>query len=226
VIDKPSGLPCLPGDELRESIHDWIARERPALLAIPGPRAGAPSEGGMLHRLDNKTSGALAIAKDAATYARLRELWGTGQVGKQYLALCTPEADAPALSKLADMRTDIAIGHSAKSSRRMIVLAPAHPSLARQIRGEPLPASTRILTAEAFALPGAPAELRELRVEIRTGVRHQIRAHLAHLGHPILGDTTYGGAPATRLYLHSAQLTLPTPGGKPLVVKSPAPWRR
>lgn len=218
VLDKPAGLPCLPGTGISISVLDWIRTERPALLELPGPRAETPSEAGMLHRLDNGTSGTLAFAKTAAEYTRLRALWNSGEIRKTYLALSQPADTAPALAALADMRIQNPIGHSAKSGKRMIVLDPARPQLERQIRGEPQTADTRILSAQKFG------NARELTVEIRTGVRHQIRAHLASIGHPLLGDEIYGGAPYDRPGLHAWRLDLPRASGERLKVESPRPW--
>lgn len=218
VLEKPAGLPCLPGAGIPVSVLDWVKRERPALLALPGPRDSV-SEGGLLHRLDNETSGLLAFAKTPAELARLRAIWSSGKVRKRYVARCQAEAAAPALAALKDMRIDTPIGHSAKSNKRMIVVEAARPMLLRQIRGEPQEAHTRILDAREIA-----ENQRELLVEISTGVRHQIRAHLASIGHPIIGDDLYGGSPDVRLFLHASELEIPRKRGEPLKLSLPPTW--
>lgn len=219
VLEKPAGLPCLPGAGIPVSVLDWVKRERPQLLALPGPRIDSVSEGGLLHRLDNETSGLLAFAKTPTELARLRGIWSTGKIRKLYTARCQPEAAAPALAALKDMRIETPIGHSAKSTKRMIVLEAARPMLLRQIRGEPQEAHTRIVEAREVA-----EHLRELRVEISTGVRHQIRAHLASIGHPIVGDDLYGGPPDERLFLHATELEVPRKRGESLNLSLPPAW--
>lgn len=218
VLDKPAGVPCLPGANLSWSVLDWIKVERPHLMSLPRARPDGETEAGMLHRIDNETSGLLAFAKTGDELSRLRHLWTSGKVSKLYSARVFSGASAPPMSQLKDMRINIPIGHSLKSARRMIALEPDRPMLLRQIRGKPQVAESRILQAHE-----APQDQRDLLVEIRTGVRHQIRVHLACIGHPIVGDSLYGGPPESRLFLHAAQLEIPQERGL-LRLVSNTPW--
>jgi 23S rRNA-/tRNA-specific pseudouridylate synthase len=102
---------------------------------------------------------------------------------------------------------NLEIAHDAKSAKRMRVLDPglALPlnQQLRRIRGKPQPALTVILTATPIQSGHV-----ELEVEIQTGVMHQIRVHLAHLGFPILGDPLYSKTPSERLWLHASTLKM------------------
>jgi 23S rRNA-/tRNA-specific pseudouridylate synthase len=89
------------------------------------------------------------------------------------------------------------------------------------IRGKPYPTITHI--SKSRALTGAHSGLRDHEIEIKTGVMHQIRCTLAHLGSPILGDPIYGGPPSGRLWLHAWRLVLPLANGTELALESALP---
>ncbi len=165
----------------RTGVHSHRGRSEPSVasfldrtFAAPGqPRFaayGPPEEAGIVHRLDRDTSGLLLVARNADAYARWRRAFREHAVAKQYLALVD--------------------GHPPE---RFIVDTP----LAR--RG----AKVRAATRRDIALP-ARTEVVVLeqgedwalvRARSRTGAPHQIRAHLALCGHPLVGDATYGGGP-------------------------------
>ena len=159
------------------------------------------------HRLDRDTSGALALALDPHMRGALRELFRAHAVERRYLALVAgePHADAGTI--------DAPIRDAYRDGRRGI----AKPG------EEGKPARTRYRVIERLG----GAALVELRLE--TGRQHQIRIHLAHLGHPVLGDATYG-QPATasrgvgRQMLHAEFLGFRHPDSrKPVSARSPVP---
>lgn len=203
VLDKPSGVPSAP---LRPGEAGTAVSAALAHL----PELARLAEGGLLHRLDTGTSGALAFGKTDADIARIRALWNTPRVRKVYRAIVTPSSKRAPMEP--PLTIDRPIGHSAKSSKKMIVL----PSQSK-IRGKPQPALTRVLRATPVS-----AGL-DLEIEIETGVMHQIRCHLSALGHPICGDLVYGGAPSERLWLHAWKLVLPKEDGRSLTVEAPLP---
>lgn len=235
VLHKPAGVPSLPHapDETGTAVSAALARD-------PGlPASGRSAlEPGLLHRLDTGTSGLLAFARTREAFERLREAWRAREVHKVYRAVCgRSDPSSPALR--AGQTLDRPIGRSPKSSRRVLV-QPAPPRRPPRIRGPWMPALTRVL---AMREPGS--DLLDLTLCIETGVMHQIRAHLADAGWPVLGDPVYGarsrGQPSpapsppsppapstqpTRLWLHAWKLTLPMRDGArlTLVAELPEGW--
>ncbi len=141
----------------------------------------------LLNRLDNPTSGIVmaALSDDAArAYA---EAENGGHVVKEYLALVRGCLEYPCTVQNA---LDTA------GTRKTRVLPDVNPDALRHTQVEPV----RYEEATDTTL---------VRAVIRKGARHQIRAHLAHVGHPIVGDALYGGGPGDVLHLHHARLTLP-----------------
>jgi 23S rRNA pseudouridine1911/1915/1917 synthase len=171
---------------------------------------------GIVHRLDRGTSGLLVVAKDDATHRALARQFASRQVEKEYLALVL---GVPA-HRQGTVSTPI--GRDPVHRQRMSV---------RGTRGRDARTSYEVL--EAF--DGAAL----LRVRIFTGRTHQIRVHLASLGHPVAGDPSYGGnrRPASRAAavrealaglarpaLHAARLAFAHPGtGERVVFDSPLP---
>jgi len=173
----------------------------------------------LAHRLDSETSGVLLIAEDSPTASVLSQAFMNGEVHKEYLALVEGDVTDDA------GHIDLAIGE-ARNSRVYVRLETGHgkPSLTewrveRRIGGRTL-----------------------LRLFPRTGRRHQLRVHLAAIGHPILGDMLYGrpdedylrmvrgegdvrkeGGGPTRHLLHCALLRFREPGGKEREVEAPMP---
>jgi RluA family pseudouridine synthase len=155
----------------------------------------------VVHRLDKETSGVILFARDAAAHRRLSALFETRQVGKAYLAwvLGSPAADQGSVD--APLREF--------GSGRVAVDPRGKPSLTRW---------SVLRRAEGKSL---------LDVRPETGRRHQIRVHLYSVGHPVMGDDTYGsprpvgGAP--RLMLHAAELSFPWDDPRPLLLRAEPP---
>ncbi|MGE4292884.1 MAG: pseudouridine synthase [Desulfovibrio sp.] len=146
----------------------------------------------LLNRLDQGTSGLLLVGFSADAGARFRELEAAGRVEKEYRAVAAGTVCAATLKN----RLDTA------DRKRTRVLGEADPDPARWTRVEPL---------EPFPGTADPATL--LRVVIQRGARHQIRAHLAGIGHALLGDALYEGPPAARLHLHHRRIRFETGQG-------------
>lgn len=208
AVDKPSGMPAVA---LRASDRGTVANFLLARHAEMAAAGGTPLEAGLVHRLDTGTSGVLLAARTPAAWRALREQFRRRAVEKRYLALVDGALSAP-----RTMRDPIA-HHPARASA-MLVCADA-------ARARALGARPALTTVRPLERRGA-ATLVE--VVIATGVRHQIRAHLAAAGHPVRGDAVYGGAPAPRLMLHAAALGCRHPvTGAALRIDSPLPpaWR-
>lgn len=154
----------------------------------------------MVHRLDSGTSGVIVAAKTKPAAVMLSTLFETRKVKKTYLAIVSGQVPA---------------------SNQGVVDAPLKASFGRparsEIDGSGRPAITRWTVLER----GASGSLFE--VTPLTGRMHQIRAHLSHLGCPIVGDPIYGGAQASRLMLHAKTLALPIPGQEEVIIEAPVP---
>lgn len=200
IVNKPSGLPSVA---LRHTDVQTVANFLSAQFPETVEAGSRPLEAGLVHRLDTETSGLLLAARTPGAYTALREQFRSRSVGKHYLAIVK----------------GILKGQGQLTSR----LEPTGP------RGQRMRLSTSERGQEAFT-SYAPVELLPhhtvVRLTISTGVRHQIRVHLATLGHPLVGDTMYGETdqPAPRLCLHAETLTFRHPAtGRKFSYTSPPP---
>jgi 23S rRNA pseudouridine1911/1915/1917 synthase len=208
VVNKPGGVPCHPlnADE-RDTVMNAVVARFPDVATV----GEKPLEGGLVHRLDNGTSGALLIARNRGTFDKLREAVRAGRIARRYEALV-----AGSLERKTEIDTPIA--HHAKNARKMIVGDPASANPKRAGRA----ASTVV---EPIRRVG---EFTLLSVAPKTGSRHQIRVHLASIGHPIVGDTLYGG-PASetlahgRFWLHLCDVAFDSPAVGHVKVTAPIP---
>jgi 23S rRNA pseudouridine1911/1915/1917 synthase len=201
AISKPAGMPSQPlrPGERGTAASGIVARYPECATASDDPR-----DGGLVHRLDIGTSGVLLAARTRDAWRRLRDRFGTGDVIKRYVALCTAEPRTrlcqAALRQIGTkVVVDEADGLAASTEIAVIARAPSHVLVA--------------CTA-------------------RTGRMHQVRVHLAHAGAPIAGDALYGGAPLAGqdgFFLHAAQIriapesidvTAPLPDDKRALVAS------
>ena len=203
VLDKPGGMPAHALDPRQRGTAAAFVLARYPETA----RVGDPLAPGLVHRLDTGTSGLLLAARTPEAHAGLRRALRAHAVEKRYLALVAGQPRA------ASWRADVPLAHDPRDRRRMI---PGRPALRAWA------ASTEVRVVRAVG-PHALAE-----ATIRTGVTHQVRAHLALDGHPVLGDELYRGPPADlppgRHALHAAGLRFPHPAnGRPTEVTSPLP---
>jgi 23S rRNA pseudouridine1911/1915/1917 synthase len=203
VVDKPAGLVVHPGhgNESGTLVNGLLARY-PELAGV-----GDPARPGIVHRLDRDTSGLLAVARTELAYDALVAALGRREVERIYLALAWGHPDAPRGV------IDAPLGRSATRATRMAV----------NVDGRE--ARTRYEVQRTFRDP-VPCALLECHLE--TGRTHQIRVHLAAIGHPVIGDRDYGGVRSAltvpRPMLHAHRLGLRHPrSGEALTVSSPLP---
>ncbi|MBS1960535.1 MAG: RluA family pseudouridine synthase [Bdellovibrionales bacterium] len=202
AVNKKSGV---PSHSLQKDLESAEPTTVEAQVRLTHPEAQ------ILHRLDNGTSGVLLFAKNSSIYKEIREQFKLKLIKKFYLAW---SARNDGIRLKLPMKIDASLGHHPKSAKRMVVVdssrnIPHH----KQIRGKTFPAVTWIHKAEATSFEGRDAI--ELKVQIETGVTHQIRAHLAHLGVPLIGDRIYNRTEreqdpenknSTRLGLHAQRV--------------------
>lgn len=171
VVAKPAGLPSVAlAGAAGDSLAARIAAHFPECAGI-GPRG----ESGLAHRLDTGTSGLLLAARDAHAYDELRAQFRARAIEKQYLALVAGELGSP-------VRIAAPVGQHRGTRRRMRAVGPGVPGGRYASRQ----ASTDV--SPERVLPGATL----VRATTTSGARHQIRVHLASVGHPLLGDPLYG----------------------------------
>jgi 23S rRNA pseudouridine1911/1915/1917 synthase len=199
----------------KHTAAQWAAEQRPALQSI-----GSPRDLGLLHRLDTGTSGLLVFAKTSEEWERLRELWTSVAVQKTYRAIVSSSVSSALVEMPEEMPWILTdpIAHSAKSAKRMVVCKKDRRTPKSAIRGKPQETFTCI-----HKLTPIEDGLFDAEIEIRTGVRHQIRAHLSAYGFPVLGDDIYKGKDSERLWLHSWRITLPIIGDAPVTFEAPLP---
>ena len=203
VLDKPAGLLTIPADDEDAEVDTVLARVREYMER----RRGAVGYVGTLHRLDRDTSGALAMALSREAHEAGRELFGRHGFERRYQALVEGVPNPPVGT------IDLAIADDYAGGRRHIATA-----------GE---ASREAVTHYVVRHPyGTGASLVELTLD--TGRQHQIRLHLSHLGHPVLGDRVYGSPrsadAAPRQMLHAWTLAFAHPlTGVRIAVDAPLP---
>ena len=173
VVNKPGGVPCHP---LKAGERDTVMNAVVARFPDTATAGEKPLEGGLVHRLDNGTSGALLIARNRGAFEKLRDAIRAGRIARRYEALVAGSLERK-------IQIDTPIAHHAKNARKMVAGDPSSANPKRAGR-----AATTL--AEPIRRVG---EFTLLSVAPKTGSRHQIRVHLASLGHPIVGDTLYGG---------------------------------
>jgi 23S rRNA pseudouridine1911/1915/1917 synthase len=166
VLDKPAGLP----------VHPSARYHRSTLTAVLRRDFGPDHGWRMAHRLDRETSGVMVFGRRGTTDSLLKRAFQERRVHKEYLAIVQGTVQGPA-------RIDIPLG-PASGSRVRIKMGP------RSHSDGGLVACTDLEPLAVAAFRGQPVTL--VRASPRTGRQHQIRVHLAELGHPIVGDKLYG----------------------------------
>lgn len=211
VLNKPTGVTSVPhGPEEKNSAVNFAVQHFPKLVEIFPDK---PLELGLVHRLDTGTSGLLVFAKTSHEFLRLKTIWKNREIKKIYRAW-VKKGSFPQLP----FEISSSLANSPKSSKRVMIY---HPS--KKIRGKPFPALTRVLKSHTQT-----QNLVDLEIQIETGVRHQIRCHLASLKAPILGDPIYSGDPSDRLWLHAWKLEFQLNSGALISLEADLPegWHR
>jgi 23S rRNA pseudouridine1911/1915/1917 synthase len=204
VVDKPAGMVVHPAP------GNWSGTLVNALLGRGGGLSteGDPQRAGMVHRLDKETSGLLIVAKSDRAHRILSAALAARRVVRRYALMTWGHLSADTLT------IDKPIARDPRDRKRMAIVNKGRPAKTDLIR---------LARFDAGDL---------LRAHLHSGRTHQIRVHLASIGHPVMGDDVYGGGggrrvaglPAKRHFLHAAWLAFNHPmTGKPLDFRSPLP---
>jgi 23S rRNA pseudouridine1911/1915/1917 synthase len=206
VINKPAGLVVHPGVGNRQgTLVSALLYREPEVFAAFSDHEYRP---GIVHRLDKDTSGAMVISRNLAAWEKLKESFREHEVSKLYLTIVRGHFSS---------RTgaiDAPIGRSVANRMKMTVSAAGRPALTK------------------YRLLAEFGDCSLLLVRIYTGRTHQIRVHLAHIGHPVLGDALYCPSnfvtpppfEAPRQLLHAWKIALPHPAdGRMMTFCAPLP---
>ncbi len=206
AVAKPAPMPSQP---LRAGELGSAAAGLAALYPECRELGDDPRDGGVVHRLDIGTTGVLVAARTALAYRQLRDAFSTGQVSKTYLAVtCAPPAASSCSASLA------------QRGRRVVV-----------DEQEGLGAHTEVSVLARGPARADGGQVCLVRCTARTGRMHQVRAHLALLRAPIVGDSLYGAptlagiselVPADTFLLHAETLELPVAGER-ISIRAPLP---
>jgi len=205
AINKPAGVAVHGGSGVSSGVIEQLRLARPEARFLE-----------LVHRLDRETSGVLLLAKKRSALTTLQDQFRARDTGKIYSALVF--GAWPASLKVIDL--PLHKTHDAAGERQVRVVSPAHDEGRRSITL--VKVSRRLATTTL------------LDVTIKTGRTHQIRVHLAHSGHPIVGDPKYGdfalnkafarGCHFARMFLHARQLAFDHPAsGERITLIAPLP---
>lgn len=201
VVDKPQGIVVHPA---RGNGHGTLVQH--LLADLPDDTDGTLRPG-IVHRLDKDTSGVMIVAKTVDAHSDLAAKFAERRVQKTYLALVK---GSPA-KRGATIRTRL--GRDPHQRKRFAVVSSG---------GKDAVTSYRVL----HRYPGYTV----VALSPRTGRTHQLRVHMAHIGHPVLGDPIYsrhdGNYPQATLMLHAHRLLIALPGeDRPILFRAPLPER-
>jgi 23S rRNA pseudouridine1911/1915/1917 synthase len=184
VVEKPAGQPTAPVEDGETgTLANALVGHYPEMERV----GYSPREPGLVHRLDTDTSGLVLAARSEAAFEVLSKGLKAGAVDKRYLLVCLGAGLA------SSGEIGIPIAHHPKDQKRMYPCV--HPRDVARYRPRQVSTTFRVLrTAGEWALVEARASV---------AMRHQLRVHFAAIGHPLAGDTLYGGPPAAGLARHA-----------------------
>ncbi|MBI2013323.1 MAG: RluA family pseudouridine synthase [Candidatus Colwellbacteria bacterium] len=217
AINKPAGLIAheVRGKHFRdgtqikeETLVDWLIQKYPSIKNIGDKNLqDEVPRPGLVHRLDRETSGVMLIAKNQKTFEYLKELFQAQKIKKTYITLVHGKVkengviDKPIGIKGGTVRRTVHVSRGAKMVREAITEYKVQKSF-----------------GDRYTL---------VKCYPKTGRTHQIRVHLASIGHPVVGDKLYGGKKDSlglgRHFLHADSLELPLASGKRVTISADMP---
>lgn len=207
AVSKPAGVASQGGDGLAGNNLVDLARARFEREHVA-----------VLHRLDRNVSGLVLLALDADTARTMSAQLRDHEIGRRYLAIVRGKPAEDGFELDAWLAKDEKRNQTRAADASELAQLPEHERRAYK------PARTRVRVLERFSAP--IGQCAALEVELITGRSHQIRAHLAHAGLPIIGDPKYGVAARAlhRPLLHAHQLAFSAPSGATIELRDPPPW--
>ncbi len=210
AVEKPCGVPTLPlrWDE-KGTVANYLARHYPEVMEVG--RKGL--EGGILHRLDVDTSGFILVARREEAFQKFHKWQREGKVRKKFLALVKGD-----LNDEVTIRVPVMFLHG----REKKVYTSVPSSFSAKPR-KVYPAVTHVIPLER------KGENTLVIAEVCRAVRHQIRTHLANIGHPVVGDSIYGVSQKSReermFHLHLLEMQVPSAGdpAETIIIRSDVP---
>ena len=211
VVNKPPGLVVhpAPGNYTGTLVNALLYHYGSLLPRNAGAAEGARERAGIVHRLDKDTSGVMVVARTQEALRSLTMQFKNRVVKKRYVALVA------GVIKKGSGTIDVGLGRHVKERKKIST----HTHHARE-------------AVTSFTVKERYKNATLVEVEIKTGRTHQIRVHMAHIGHPVLGDHVYGGGKSTqfgeriitRQMLHAETLSFLHPAtGNPLSFTAPLP---
>jgi 23S rRNA pseudouridine1911/1915/1917 synthase len=203
VIDKPAGMVVHPAPG-----HPSGTLANAVIAHAPGISIAGSNRPGIVHRLDKATSGLIVVAKSDRARVSLVKQWNQRSVEKRYVALVSGVVEPD------DATVDVPVGRDPVARNKMAAIASGRDAVSR------------------FVVRERYSDASLLDVQIETGRTHQIRVHLAFIGHPVIGDDVYnrhsgrtGGTSGlvARQFLHATTLGFDLPDGRSVEFESPLP---
>jgi 23S rRNA pseudouridine1911/1915/1917 synthase len=196
VINKPIGLLTHSKGAFNPeaTVASWLDR-----YTNHSPIPFENARNGIVHRLDRATSGVMIAAKTPEALAYLQKQFSQRKAKKQYIAIVTGQL-TPVKAVI-----DMPIERNPRAPQTFRVGANGKPSVT------------------AYEVTKTNENYSMVLLAPTTGRTHQLRVHLAHQGHPIVGDTLYKGEKAERLYLHAKSLEITTPSGNRMTFEAEVP---
>lgn len=201
VINKPIGLLTHSKGAFNPepSVATWLHNRITDKTLIEADAHQPNRRAGIVHRLDRATSGVLIAAKTSTSLSWLQKQFSQRRAHKTYMAVIYGHP------KQQEAIVDMPVERNPKAPATFRVGANGKPAI----------------THYKVVAESPTMSLLELRPE--TGRTHQLRVHMAHIGHPIIGDPLYGTLAAERMYLHALQLELTTPSRERKIFTAPLP---
>ena len=228
VINKPAGLIVhgVRGKHFREgnqkeeeTLVDWLIKRHPEIKDVHDStshtgQVNPEDRAGIVHRLDRETSGIMVIPKNKETFAYLKELFQTREVKKTYLALVWGKVEPE------NGIIEKPIGIKDGTIKRTV-----HVKNARMVREAVT--EYKVKKHLKIKVDGKAEDFTLVELSPKTGRTHQIRVHMASIGHPLVGDSLYGGKKADlglkRHFLHAESIEFTKVDGKRLKIAADLP---
>lgn len=203
ALNKPAGLLVHPIKKFedKDTLVSWLVKKYPEMKKVGDDPENRP---GIVHRLDQDTSGVMVVARNQKTFLYLKGLFQNHEVKKIYQAMVWGEIKKP--SGIIDRPLGLKSGTLKRTTRTKGTAMIKDAITIYRVLG-------------LYSLPNEHEKFTLVEAEPKTGRTHQIRVHLASIGHPIVGDAVYTKRKSPkflkRQFLHAGLLELIMPNGKP-----------